>query len=420
MANKGEEELECSFCFSHAVKRQEDGSYICQVCHAVQDLRKTYDEPDNIQTGSGFSYSIRISQRPTEDTLRLNYVVLSEAVQLILACQTVAAEEKVGMSISDSVYYFFMKFHHLVKPPVTDDTFSYLLLILLSGILKFGIPVTHIDIIRWIRDGIIPFANPESFLPESFVERLSPVELKCLRPNIVNMNRLIMKRGTVYPHRIHPLPNPKLVLWRIAAFLGLPEMSFVSFIVKLAATHPFPKSKLIKRVFETDNTQNLYSIAKFMKYGYAVPMSLAIVGLHLIYRLDGTNWVHPTFVSLGYPRFDDILRGSLIQREITPSFPVMRGQLPGLHTDFIRILETGASVPIEITSLMNEVREGHGTEASLVYDVDDLASLNQDVRALISGLSREFGIRQHLILQQFASLTRKRFGNLEAARKNEL
>lgn len=416
MANKGDEDLECSFCFSHAVRRQEDGSYICQVCHAVQDLRKTYDEPDNIQSGA-LSYSIRISQRLTEDSLRMNYVVLSEAVQLILACQTVAAEAKVGLPISDSVHHFFMKFHQLVKPPITDDTFSYLLLILLSGIVKYGIPITHLDIVRWIRDGVVPFADPPSFLPESFVERLSPVETKCLSPNVINLNLLITQRGTLYRHKIHPLPNPRLVLWRVAAFLGLPEKSFVSFISKLAATEPFSSVSKISKVFEADNTDKLYTIREFMQFGYAVPIGIAMVGLHLIYRLDGTEWIHPEFLRLGYPRFEDILKGSLIQKELTPSFPVMGGQLPALHTDFMRILETGESVPLEVTSLINDVREGRGTETSLVYDVQTIASLNQDVRALLAGLSREFGIKQHLIFQQFAVLMNRRMGG--AAQDNE-
>ena len=93
--------LECSNCFSKAVYRQEDGSYVCAVCHAIQDIQETFDEIDNLAGQLNMSYSIKITQKEDKEELaRVNNVVLAEALQLILACQTVAAEKFLGIKIN--------------------------------------------------------------------------------------------------------------------------------------------------------------------------------------------------------------------------------------------------------------------------------------------------------------------------------
>jgi hypothetical protein len=98
----------------------------------------------------------------------LDFVVLSEALQLIVAFQTVSVEARLGLSISNSVFRYLAQFQSLLRPPFKHETFSLLPLLVLSGVVERGIPMTHVDLVGWIRDGLIPFTNPLEFLPQSF------------------------------------------------------------------------------------------------------------------------------------------------------------------------------------------------------------------------------------------------------------
>jgi hypothetical protein len=408
---------ECQFCFSDAVEPQDDGSYICRVCHAVQEFWMTFEEIDNVPEGQPlFARSFRISHRVSEDD-RLSPILLAEAMQLILAMQTVAAESRLGIPISDSVFMFLDKFRCLFRFPLRQESFSFLVLILLSGITRLGVPMTHLDVIRWIRDGIIPFYNPLEFLPQSFVRRLSPSESASLHPKVPNVRTLFQtSTGRYFRHRIHPLPNPKLVLWRIASFLRLPEPSFVSFALSLVSKPPLNSADDVPLLLRDDSTHELYSVGQFMKCGWGLPLAVALFAMTLIYRLDGTDWTHPAFIKLGFPSFYEILNGPLVQGETVSAFPLLNGTPPRLHQDLICALGDAEPIPFKVYTLISAVREGYGTSAALPYDLDSLAPLNTDLRALLVGLSREFGIRELIIMQEFVTLTEKRFGNFAAER----
>ena len=411
--DQSEHVFECSNCFSRAVHRQEDGSYVCSVCHAIQDIQETYDEVDNLAGQLNMSYSYKITHKEDKEELaRENNVVLAEALQLLLAYQTVAAEKLLGIPITDSVFYYLQKFNNLILPPFNSKTFPNLLLILLSGITHLGIPATHIDIIRWIRDGKIPYYKPLTTLPNSFTDLLSPAEKAILNPPIVNLNLLIPNRDMktkTHTLRIHPLPNAKLMLWRIASEIGVPERHFVSFCVSLALSTPLDGVPNLNLMFSDDRTK-LYTITKFLRIGVAMPIALAIFGLSLIYRLDGTDWINPHFAKLGFPKFSEILKGPLIRSDVTPSFPQMDGQIPHLHSDMARLMENDDCAQVEISTIVNDVNIGFSDECSLIKDVNCLSELNNDVKVLIAGLSRYFGCSQLLILQQYSHLIQKRFG----------
>jgi hypothetical protein len=411
--------LECTFCHLETVHRQEDGSYVCRVCHGVQEFRDTYHELDAAESQSLAVRSYHIRQESSDDR-RLNFVVLAEAVQLILAVQTVAVEDRLGVPISDSVFRFLTQFRRYLKPPFKQETFSLLVLLVLSGVLDWGIPMTHLDLIRWIRDGVIPFTDPLGFLPGSFCERLSKSEQKCLDvANVTNLNQLITApTGHKLAYRIHPLPNPKLVLWRIASFLNLPERAFVAFALNLASARPFNKIARVSSMANYSKTDELYTIRRLMKIGYAMPIALAIFALTIIYRLDGTDWIHPEFVKLGFPSFRDILREILIKAEIGPVFPLMTGHLPDLHEDIARLLDEHGGPIVQIHAVIADTRDGFGCEAILPYGIESLASLNPDLRAILVGISREFGIRELMVMQQLVLLTEKRLGNEELTRQH--
>lgn len=405
--------LECSNCFSKAVYRQEDGSYVCAVCHAIQDIQETYDEVDNLAGQLNMSYSIKITHKEDKsENARLNNVVLGEALQLILASQTVALEKFLEIPISDTVFYYLQKFSNLILPPINATTFPNMLLILLSAITHIGIPATHIDIIRWIRDGNIPYYKPLTILPTSFTNLLSQAEKDKLDPPIINLNLLLPNRDSKTKTdslKIHPLPNAKLMLWRIASQIGLPERQFVSFCISLALSKPLDSVPNLILMFSTDRTK-LYSITKFMRVGVAMPIALAIFGLSLIYRLDGTDWINPHFSKLGFPKFSEILKGPLIRSEVMPSFPQIKGQIPHLHNDLARLLENDDCAQFEISTIVNDVNIGFSDECSIISEANSLSEMNNDVKVLIAGLSRYFGVSQLLILQQFSHLIQKRFG----------
>jgi hypothetical protein len=91
--------------------------------------------------------------------------------------------------------------------------------------------------------------------------------------------------------------------------------------------------------------------------------------------------------------------------------------LPVLLVDLQRLLETDERSGLEVHAIATEVRDGFGTEASMIYNVNTLAPLNPDLRAVIAGLAREFGIRELVVMQQLALLTDKRIGNLDVVRE---
>ena len=403
--------LECSKCFSRSVIRQDDGSYICTKCHAVQNIQDTYDEIDNLQGQESMAYSYKITHKENkEEQNRVNDVVLSEGIQLILACQTVSLEKFMGFSISDSVFFYLTKFNKLIQPPFNSNTFSNLLLILLSGMTHLGIPATLVDLVKWIRDGVIPYYKPVEFLPQSFVSKLSKAEKKYLNPTLVNLNLLLPSNEKKMVNlKMHPLPNPGLFLWRVASRLGVPEQDFVSFCLSLTKTKPIDSIPNIIAMMNDDRSK-LYSISKFLRVGIAMPIALSIFAMSLIYRLDGTDWINPHFLKLGFPKFNEILKGILTKDEVIPSFPKIDGHIPHLHSDLIRLMENDDCARIEHSTIVNDVNIGFTDECMLTIDVKTLAELNNDAKVLIASLSRCFGVTQHLIFQQYSNILKKRFG----------
>lgn len=411
--DQGHHVFECQNCFSRAVHRQDDGSYVCSVCHAIQDIQETFDEIDNLSGQTKMAYSIKITHREDKsERERLNTVVISEGLQLILAYETVSLEKFLSLPISDSVFFYLQQFNFLIQPPITPETFPNLLLILLSGITHLGIPATHADLIRWTRDGIIPYYKPASFLPHSFLDRLSKKEISVLEPRIINLNKFVPNRdhrAKIDNLKLHPLPNAKLMIWRIAAHIGVPENSFVSFCLSLARSPPFNTVHNLQLMLTEDPNQ-LYSITKFSKIGVAMPIALSLFALSLIYRLDGTDWISPHFSKIDFPRFSEILKGPLTRSEVFPAFPKMDGEIPILHSDLVRLMSTSEAVTIELSTIMNDVNGGFGDEFTLITNIQSLSEANNDLRFLIAGLSRFLGVSQPLILQQFSLLISKRFG----------
>jgi hypothetical protein len=64
-----------------------------------------------------------------------------------------------------------------------------------------------------------------------------------------------------------------------------------------------------------------------MKVGYSLPIALALFALSLIYRLDGTNRIHPSFAKLGFAEFPVVMQEVLMGAEIAPVFPVISGPI---------------------------------------------------------------------------------------------
>jgi hypothetical protein len=129
---------ECQFCFSPAVGAQDDGSYICRVCHAVQESRETFDEIENLPVGEPrVVRSFRISQRVSKEN-RVSLIILTDGMQLILPFQSIAGESRVGIPLSDSIFSFLVKFPSIIAPLLKEQSFSRLVLILLSRITEIG------------------------------------------------------------------------------------------------------------------------------------------------------------------------------------------------------------------------------------------------------------------------------------------
>ncbi|KAH0789253.1 hypothetical protein GPJ56_006804 [Histomonas meleagridis] len=406
MSQKQKHEIECQFCFSKSVSRQEDGTYICMNCHAIQDIQDTFDEYDNLAGNEKTSMSFRISQSSQIED-RSNYVVLYESMQLILACQTVSAEKILHVSLSDTVFHYLQQFYYLIKPPIKEISFKFTLLILLSAINHIGLPVTCLDLIRWIRDGLLPYNYPLEFLPSSFTDRLSPAESKLLHAPIINTNNLIIDEGYPISVSMHPLPNCRLTLWRIASILGVPARSFVEFCISLAQDPNLITSSLKKTL---DPNRILYTSTKLNSYGFSIPISLSIFAMTIIYRLDGTDWIHPTFQKLGFPMFKDVLKRLSETIDVHPAFPNLNVRLPHMNNDISTLLSDNEPLNIEVKCIINDVSRGFGKEVKLPTNEKLMANVNNDVRALICALGRAFGITEQAIMRQYWHLLKRRFG----------
>ena len=413
-----EKVFECNKCHSKAVKAAGDGSFICTVCGAVAtDIHEVFDDVDAIGEHPSSMRSFRITQETETDEKRENEAVFAEAIQLMLATQTVVLEKIFGVEIAPSVYEYISEFSRLIRLSNKKNVFPCLLLILQSSLLNIGFPVTHLDVIRWIDEEKIPFRNPLSYLPESFYIRLSEAEQKLLTPPIMNLHFLTIDFAKTFKEKIHPLPKVELVLWRIASILGLPENLFVGFIMSLVTKKPFNEVAEVSLIFnlETDaiiTTKN-YKISAFLRIAYATPIAVAIYAMCLIYRLDGTDWIHPKFASRGFPPLKEVFRHAMMNERASVSFPLSETSkdFPVIHADLITICdEESTDLPSHIIPLFTEATKGIGNDCEVAIGTSTLSEVNNDVRTCISILSRSFGISQLLIMRQLNKILGRRFG----------
>lgn len=416
VSNK-EKTFECNKCHAKAVHATGDGSFICAVCGAVAtDIHEVFDDVDAIGERPSSMRSFRFTQETENDQKRENEAVFAEAIQLMLATQTVTLEKMLGIEITPSVYEYLLDFSRLIRLSNKKNVFPCLLLILHSSLLNMGFPVTHLDIIRWIDEEKIPFRNPLSYLPESFYIRLSEAEQKLLTPPIMNLHFLTIDFAKTFKEKIHPLPKVELVLWRIASILGLPENLFVGFVMSLVTKKPFNEVVEVSLMFnlETEKiTTKNYKISAFLRIAYATPIAVAIYALCLIYRLDGTDWIHPKFASRGFPPLKEVFRHAMMNERSAVSFPLSATSkdFPVIHADLITICdEESTELPSHIIPLFTESTKGLGNECEVSIGTSTLAEANNDVRTCISILSRAFGISQLLIMRQFSKILGRRFG----------
>jgi transcription elongation factor Elf1 len=415
----GEKVFECKKCHSKAVRVTGDGTYICSVCGAVaSDIHQVFDDVDAIGKQSSSVRSYRFTQSYESDEERENEAIFAEALQLMLATQTVTLGKILGIDLAPSVYEYLSEFSKLIRLSNKKNAFPCLLLIIQSALLNFGLPVTHLDIIHWIDEEKIPFRNPISYLPESFYIRLSKAEQKLLTPPILNLHYITVDFAKTFKEKIHPLPKIELVLWRIASVLGLPENLFVGFVMDLAKKKPFYEITEIVLIFGLDagtklTTKN-YKISAFLRIAYAMPIALSVYALCLIYRLDGTDWIHPMFRASGFPLLKGVFEHAMKNERPAVSFPLSATSkdFPVIHADLINICdEDCADLPIHIIPLFTESTSGIGNECEVAIGTGTLAEVNNDVRTVISILSRAFGISQLLIMRQLNKILARRFGH---------
>lgn len=408
----GSKTFQCPNCNRWEVTKHEDGTYICNHCQFIADIHETYEDVDMVGTqADSTTRSFRISQAEEGDNARFNKVVISEALQLILATQVVVVEKFLGVKIAAEVFNIINSYPRLLRPPVKESTFATIPLIVLGGLLSKGLPVTHFDIIHWITIGQIPYRYPLDYLPTSFVQRLSPAEQKVLAPKILNLHYFTVELSHEVKEKILPLPNVMLTLWRIASFLNVPQESFVSFCTALS------KSKRIVTVPEINFAfgrvsvkQKTFKITTFIRTAYAAPLALAFYALCLIYRLDGTNWIHPKFKSIGFPPFLDLADFIIKSERKIPAFPIVSRDVPLLHSDLIKHFETADPLPTETVPIFVNDIEGLGEECEIPYEEIRLEDISNDKRLVLRYLSDAFGVSQLLIIQQFNKIAKKRFG----------
>ena len=425
----GKKVYECNRCHAMAVKAAGDGTFICEVCGAeATDIHEVFDEVDTLGN-SQIVRSFHISQKTDSDQKRNNPVIFAEALQLMLAVQTTTLEKALGVELSASVYEYLKNFTRYLRLSNKKDSFAILLLVLQSGLLNIGFPVTHLDMIKYVDSDVIPFRNPLSYLPDSFYNRLSEVEQKSLKPPILNLNYLTVDLPTHFKENIHPLPNVKLVLWRACSFLNLPVDLFIGFIMDLVKKKPFCLINELILMFHLDEylekngiipdaqrktlPSKNFKITSLMRIAFAAPIALCIYALCIIYRLDGSDWIHPKFKNLGFPTLKEIITYCMNHENIPTSFPSFpeAKDFPVLHTDLIQICnEESVDLPIHIIPLITETTEGIGDECEVPFQVSTLGEINNDLRIIISILSRRFGIPQIIILKQFNKIAAKRFG----------
>ena len=221
---ESEKAFQCPNCQRYKVTKREDGTYICNHCNFIADIHETYEDVDMVGTqADSTTRSFRISQASQVDEQRINKVVIAEALQLMLATEVVYVEKLLGISISAEVYNVLNAYPGLLRYPVSDTTFPKIPLIVLSGILSKGIPVTHFDMIHWITTGKIPYRYPLDYLPNSFVQRLSTAEQKVLNPKIINLQYFTVELSHYVKEKLLPLPNINLTLWRICLLYTSPS-----------------------------------------------------------------------------------------------------------------------------------------------------------------------------------------------------
>lgn len=399
-------ELECQFCFSHSVKRQEDGSYVCTNCHSVQTIQDTYDDIDNYSGQVNAIHSYHISQSQKSEEFEPKNVVLAESIRLVLAFQTAAVENLLHVNLSNVVFYYLQKFEHLLRPPITKNTWRYSLLILLASVNHLGFPITPLDLVNWVRDGLVPYYLPMKFLPQSFTERLEKEYGKILKPPFLDVDFLIQDKYLIDSTSMLPLPNPKLTFWKIANLIGVPAEPFVSFCLFLAK-----EMNGISMEKAMNPERILYSMEWFLNYGYGIPLGISIFALTLIYRLDGTDWIHPSFLKLDFPPFTEVIENISKHSSIHPSFPKIKSKLPNLLFDMKNLLKK-ESEPLKIESkcIINDVSLGFGTDVRIPVYQKVIGNFNNDIQALIFGFARIFGISEQSIMKQYSILLNHNYG----------
>ena len=425
----GNKVYECNRCHAMAVKAAGDGTFICEVCGAeATDIHEVFDEVDTLGN-SQIVRSFHISQKVDSDEKRNNPVIFAEALQLMLAIQTTTLERKLNIELAPSVYEYLKNFTRYLRLSKKKESFVVLVLILQSGLLNIGFPVTHLDMINYIDNGLIPYRNPLSYLPDSFYNRLSVAEQKNLKPPLLNLQYLTVEFPHNFKENIHPLPNVKLLLWRICSHLNLPVDLFIGFIMDLVKLKPFclihelilifhledylEKNGLLSDVHRKQLLSKNFPIRAFLKIAYGAPIALCIYALCLIYRLDGSDWIHPQFKNMGFPPLKEIIKYAMEHETIPVSFPAFpeTRDFPVLHNDLIQICnEDSLDLPVHIIPLITETIEGIGDECEVPFNAISLAEITSDMRIIISILSRRFGISQILILKQFNKILLKKFG----------
>lgn len=402
---------ECQRCHSMAVRKREDGSFVCSVCNAIADIHEGYIDDDILEMSQGTQRSIRFSQVSEIDETRTSIVVLTEGIQMILACQTVAVEKILGVKIDAGVLKCITQFGKLIRAPITQSTFTSELMFILCAILEVGFPATPIDIIRWIRDGKLPYLNPTEYLPESFTQRLTTAEIKLLRPPLINLNFFFSDMDQSHRARIFPHPEAKLVVWRAASVLGVPEFPFTQFCIHIATEKAFDDITELKLSFSENVTgPERTRLTTMLRIYFGAPLALVCFALCLIYRLDGTDWIHSQFASLGFPPVTEILQRAVKADAVTPAFPSVDGDFPTLHQDLIRHLENSPPLEIEIHPIISAGGKAFGDLAEVPYNIGALSELGSDLRAIISGLARVFGISSGAIVKVFAKICSRRYG----------
>lgn len=400
--------VQCPRCRTYTAESTSDGIYVCTRCHyQLTDHQDLFIDIEQMSQGGLLNREIRLSQSRVKAEVSL--LKIAESLQLIMAFQTIYAGKILGIDLSASMYYFLDKFTVVITPPVDKDTFIRMEVLLLSSILKTGIPATHLDIVKWIMKGEVPYYDPVSYLPHSFSEMLNEKELKILQPPIFSLSNffLVSKNLSL---RVYPLPCVYLVFWRCAGILGLPEREFTQFCATLLKDHRIKDYKEIQTILSEGTEEKLFKHSKLLRVGFATPIAIALYALVFIYRLDGTDWIHSYFHGLGFPSLKTVFYNILKLDSLDPQFPAINGDFSTIHYNIITHLRTAPELLSHFHYIINDVREGFSKNCEIIYNVDSISDLNNDMRVILRCYSNILGIPQLLIVQQFSKISRKRFG----------